>query len=83
MHRVLSVVQQQGEGQQEGGEDTKTPGQTQSAFALRADYRATTNRMLRVAVNSYMESLRLVVDVMGALDVDVLEEAAQGSNTTS
>lgn len=42
---------------------------------LRAQYEATTNRMLRVAVNSFMESLKLVVEVMEQLDVDVLEQA--------
>ena len=41
---------------------------------LRAEYRATTNRMLRVAVNSFMESLKLVVEVIEQLDVDVLEQ---------
>ncbi|KAJ1331409.1 Transcription factor Pcc1 [Microdochium nivale] len=39
---------------------------------LRTDYRATTNRMLRVAVNSFMESLSLVLEVMENLDEDVL-----------
>jgi EKC/KEOPS complex subunit PCC1/LAGE3 len=39
---------------------------------LRAEYRATTNRMLRVAVNSFMESLSLIIEVMGELDEDVL-----------
>jgi EKC/KEOPS complex subunit PCC1/LAGE3 len=45
---------------------------------LRVDYRATTNRMLRVAVNSFMESLRLVVEVMEKLDVDVLDVKSDG-----
>ncbi|APA06605.1 hypothetical protein SS1G_12668 [Sclerotinia sclerotiorum 1980 UF-70] len=36
-------------------------------------YRATTNRMLRVAVNGFMESLSVVLGVMEELDVDVLE----------
>ncbi|TPX11230.1 uncharacterized protein E0L32_001048 [Thyridium curvatum] len=40
---------------------------------LRIEYSAATNRMLRVAVNSFMESLGLIVDVMESLDVDVLE----------
>ncbi|KAI0395738.1 transcription factor Pcc1-domain-containing protein [Xylariaceae sp. FL0594] len=35
---------------------------------LRAHYKATTNRMLRVAVNSFMESLSLVIEVMEELD---------------
>ncbi len=40
---------------------------------LRVFYEATTNRMLRVAVNSFMDSLHLVIEVMEELDVDVLE----------
>lgn len=40
---------------------------------LEVTYRATTNRMLRVAVNGFMESLGVVLDVMGQLDTDVLE----------
>lgn len=40
---------------------------------LRTEYKATTNRMLRVAVNGFMESLTVVLGVMEELDVDVLE----------
>ena len=40
---------------------------------LRTEYRATTNRMLRVAVNGFMESLGVVLQVMEELDVDVLQ----------
>lgn len=40
---------------------------------LRTHYKATTNRMLRVAVNGYMESLGLVLGLMEELDVDVLQ----------
>ncbi|KAB8232717.1 hypothetical protein ETB97_010458 [Aspergillus alliaceus] len=40
---------------------------------LEITYRATTNRMLRVAVNGFMESLGVVLGVMEELDVDVLE----------
>lgn len=40
---------------------------------LRTQYKATTNRMLRVAVNGFMESLGVVLGVMEELDVDVLE----------
>ncbi|KPI43553.1 uncharacterized protein AB675_7006 [Cyphellophora attinorum] len=40
---------------------------------LRTEYRATTNRMLRVSVNGFMESLGVVLQVMEELDVDVLE----------
>lgn len=40
---------------------------------LRIHYKATTNRMLRVAVNGFMDSLSLVLEVMEKLDADVLE----------
>ncbi|KAI1482676.1 Pcc1-domain-containing protein [Daldinia eschscholtzii] len=40
---------------------------------LRTEYKATTNRMLRVAVNSFMDSLNLVIEVMQELDTDVLD----------
>jgi EKC/KEOPS complex subunit PCC1/LAGE3 len=40
---------------------------------LRTTYEATTNRMLRVAVNGFMESLGVVLQVMEELDADVLE----------
>jgi EKC/KEOPS complex subunit PCC1/LAGE3 len=40
---------------------------------LRTEYKATTNRMLRVAVNGFMESLAVVLAIMEELDVDVLE----------
>ncbi|KAI9697763.1 MAG: hypothetical protein M1836_004439 [Candelina mexicana] len=39
---------------------------------LVTEYKATTNRMLRVAVNGFMESLGVVLGVMEELDVDVL-----------
>ncbi|KAI0600839.1 Pcc1-domain-containing protein [Biscogniauxia sp. FL1348] len=42
------------------------------SYILRTEYKATTNRMLRVAVNSFMESLNLVIEVMEELDEDVL-----------
>ena len=37
-------------------------------------YKATTNRMLRVAVNGFFESLGVVVGCMTELDVDVVGE---------
>ena len=46
---------------------------TQGAmFVLRTEYKATTTRMLRVAVNGFMESVGVVLGVMEELDVDVL-----------
>ena len=41
---------------------------------LRTNYKATTNRMLRVAVNGFMESLVVVLGIMEELDVDVVEQ---------
>lgn len=42
---------------------------------LRTTYAATTNRMLRVSVNGFFESLRVVLQVMEELDTDVIREA--------
>lgn len=41
---------------------------------MHVHYRATTARMLRVAVNGFFESLGVVVQVMSELDMDVLHE---------
>lgn len=41
---------------------------------MKTKYRATTNRMLRVAVNGFFESLGVVIQVMEELDADVLHE---------
>jgi EKC/KEOPS complex subunit PCC1/LAGE3 len=54
---------------QADGDEAKT--------VLETTYRATTNRMLRVAVNGFMESLGVVLGVMEELDVDVLEEESK------
>jgi EKC/KEOPS complex subunit PCC1/LAGE3 len=48
---------------------------------LRVEYKAATNRMLRVAVNSFLESLALVLEVQEELDVDVVE-ARQSQGTS-
>ena len=41
---------------------------------LHTEYKATTNRMLRVAVNGFMESLGVVLGIMEELDIDVLDQ---------
>ncbi|KAL8988547.1 MAG: hypothetical protein Q9177_002402 [Variospora cf. flavescens] len=41
---------------------------------LRTEYQATTNRMLRVSVNGFLESMGVVLGIMQELDVDVLAE---------
>ncbi|KAN0083234.1 CTAG/Pcc1 family [Elaphomyces granulatus] len=43
-----------------------------SRTILETTYQAATNRMLRVAVNGFMESLGVVLGVMEELDIDVL-----------
>ena len=48
--------------------------------SLRVVYRATTNRMLRVSVNGFFESLRLVVQVMEDLDADVAMDEDRKDN---
>ncbi|KAH7132361.1 transcription factor Pcc1-domain-containing protein [Dendryphion nanum] len=46
---------------------------------LQVSYSATTNRMLRVAVNGFFESVGVVVGVMKDLDVDVYDtEVTEG-----
>lgn len=49
----------------------------ESLTVLRTEYKATTNRMLRVAVNGFMESFGVVLGVMEELDVDVLAKELQ------
>ncbi|RMZ70711.1 transcription factor pcc1 [Pyrenophora seminiperda CCB06] len=44
---------------------------------LRVNYAATTNRMLRVAVNGFIESIGVVIGVMTELDMDVVYEATR------
>lgn len=53
--------------------DTQANGHSMgsSKSVLQVTYRASTNRMLRVSVNGFFESLKLVVQVMEDLDVDV------------
>jgi EKC/KEOPS complex subunit PCC1/LAGE3 len=69
--RKLSVVAAPGAPSADADADAD-PG----ADILRVEYKAATNRMLRVAVNSFMDSLKLVLEVMEQLDVDVIEPVA-------
>ena len=52
---------------------TSSSDSSASDTVLRVSYSASTNRMLRVAVNGFFESLGVVVGVMKDLDVDVYE----------
>lgn len=56
---------------QDGGDQIDEDAKT----VLRTEYKAKTNRMLRVAVNGFMESLGVVLGVMERLDVDVVKKA--------
>lgn len=48
-----------------------------AAEVLVIDYKASTARMLRVAVNGCMESLNLVLEVCEELDQDALQESME------
>lgn len=54
---------------------TVAPEGSDDKTILRTNYKATTNRMLRVAVNGFMESLVVVLGIMEDLDVDVVESS--------
>ncbi|KAF2005723.1 Pcc1-domain-containing protein, partial [Amniculicola lignicola CBS 123094] len=56
-----------------------SPSSSDTKSVLRVAYSATTNRMLRVAVNGFFESVGVVIGVMKDLDVDTYEgEAVEG-----
>ena len=55
-------------------EDDTQAAEDESKRILQVHYKATTPRMLRVAVNGFFESLIVIVQVMEELDVDVLHE---------
>lgn len=61
--------------------DDATP--SDKDYILRVEYSATTNRMLRVAVNSFMDSLKLVLEVMEQLDVDMLDQSKKNNQESS
>ena len=50
------------------------PSDSADKSVLQVNYAATTNRMLRVAVNGFFESVGVVIGVMKDLDVDVVYE---------
>ncbi|KAL8718085.1 MAG: hypothetical protein Q9225_004741 [Loekoesia sp. 1 TL-2023] len=55
-----------------GGTNGDLPAEEKTV--LRTEYKATTNRMLRVSVNGFLESMGVVLGVMQELDVDMLAE---------
>ncbi|TFB05494.1 hypothetical protein CCMA1212_002624 [Trichoderma ghanense] len=80
VQRTLSVVASTAASSASDSSEPQAQTGEEDAQVLRVEYRATTNRMLRVAVNSFMEGLKLVLEVMEQLDVDVL---AAGEHKTS
>ncbi|KAI7547640.1 hypothetical protein KC331_g4897 [Hortaea werneckii] len=62
-----------GEKSSGNGDGSKGQEADVTARVLKVDYKASTNRMLRVAVNGFFESLGVVIQVMEELDVDVLQ----------
>ncbi|TEY39369.1 hypothetical protein BOTCAL_0461g00020 [Botryotinia calthae] len=64
VHRTYSLI-------------SPSPSPSTPKSILRTSYRATTNRMLRVAVNGFMESLSVILGVMEELDVDVLSRGEE------
>ncbi|RKF83681.1 hypothetical protein GcM3_010017 [Golovinomyces cichoracearum] len=46
---------------------------------VRTHYKAKTNRVLRVALNGFMESLSVIIAVMAELNVKTLETAVQNN----
>lgn len=80
MRRTLSldIPQSHEKNPDKANSNGTTNGEEQSEehkTVLRTEYKATTNRMLRVAVNGFMESLGVVLGVMEELDVDVLAQS--------
>ena len=74
VRRKFSLVSQSGAPAINGYSDIGLDDPTSTV--LRTEYSATTNRMLRVAVNGFMESLGVVLQVMEELDVDMLASNA-------
>jgi EKC/KEOPS complex subunit PCC1/LAGE3 len=56
-----------------------TPSESSEQSVLQVNYAATTNRMLRVAVNGFIESIGVVIGVMKELDTDVVYEPTKES----
>lgn len=66
VHRSFALVSPESATTSDADEDSKT--------VLQTTYRATTNRMLRVSVNGFMDTIGVVLGIIEELDVDVLKE---------
>ena len=73
MRRTFTLVEPPSSTFAEPQEKKQKQDPDESKTVLKTTYCATTNRMLRVAVNGFMESLGVILGVMAELDVDVLK----------
>ncbi|CAG7936272.1 unnamed protein product [Penicillium nalgiovense] len=78
VRRTLTLVAPAVEAPSEPQEKRQKQDPNESRTVLKITYAATTNRMLRVSVNGFMESLGVVLGVMAELDVDVLKAEMEG-----
>ncbi|KAJ6179967.1 hypothetical protein N7519_010428 [Penicillium mononematosum] len=78
VRRTLTLVAPAVEAPSEPQEKRQKQDPDESKTVLKITYTATTNRMLRVSVNGFMESLGVVLGVMAELDVDVLKAEMEG-----
>lgn len=78
VRRTLTLTTPSPENPAEPQEKKQKQDPDESKTVLQTIYRATTNRMLRVAVNGYMENLGVILGVMTDLDVDVLKAELEG-----
>lgn len=68
----------------ESSDPIKGLGTTEAGHTLLAVFEAATNRVLRVSVNSFLDNVALVLDMMATLDVDMVQKdlaAAQNSSS--
>lgn len=78
MRRILTVTTPSAEQATEPQEKKLKSDSEESKTVLQVNYYATTNRMLRVAVNGFMESMGVILGAMAELDVDVLDAELEG-----
>ncbi|PGH02882.1 hypothetical protein AJ80_08780 [Polytolypa hystricis UAMH7299] len=78
VRRTLSLAQPPSSEETPAAADGASEVAIELQTVLRTEYKAASNRMLRVAVNGFMESLGVVLGVMEELDVDVLEAELGG-----
>ncbi|KAJ5887894.1 hypothetical protein N7495_007935 [Penicillium taxi] len=77
VRRTLTLVAPSSQDSTEPQEKKQKQDTDDSKTVLKTTYYATTNRMLRVAVNGFMESLGVILGVMTELDLDVLNAEAE------